>query len=128
MFADFIPSRSFGRVKKYSAEAVAVVARVAEYYQAGQLTPEVRERLQFEFGQVIDIEQATKELSSAGKVTALEPAQVQDLVAVMQRQNQLLEALAEILQRHHNQEQELEQLRERLERLENRRWWRFWKL
>jgi DNA-binding IclR family transcriptional regulator len=122
LFSDFIKSRALGRTRKYEPGAVDVVARIAEYYQAGQLTPEIRERLGFEYGQTIDIESATKELAAT---KALEPAQVGDLIAIMNRQNELLETLGKVLLQYNHQQQEIEDLRSRLEQIEQRQpWWR----
>ena len=111
-FAEYLPSRQFGRVTKYGADALEVMERISRLYGQGLTTPEVEEALSGEgYSQTVEVEPQTGPSSSA----MLMPL----MIAQAQAQNETLQRLTDALEKIAEREDRLTEMEKRLAKVEN---------
>lgn len=108
-FSAFLPTKVWGRVKKYTPDAVGILMHVAALYQDGASTPEIRERLQQEYPQTIV---STKE-SESSRVPTTMPSPLMILSTVTRIAEKIDEQRQEIV----TLRREVESLREQHEEM-----------
>lgn len=94
LFETFLPSKRFNRVTRYSPEAVAILADIADLYRKGFTTEEIRHHLE----------------ETRPRALALAPQEEQSLVMSRQRAIAALERLSNVLQILADQKEDLQRI------------------
>jgi len=121
LFADYIESRTINRRTKYSNEAIDVFNRIADLYNQGYSTPEIKDLLDQEVPKEITVKQektpATERLTKALETLADQKERIE---RIEEREQELTRESQEL-------HQEMDKLNKRLDNIETRKrrpWWK----
>lgn len=144
-FSDFMQSKTYGRTKKYTPDAIQVIERVSQLYQSGKSTDEIYELLQREKPIVVEVEEEERpslfvqpyevmeEFRRTNSLILQTMQQVSEAVETMTAQQQELaesrrkiDELKDMVRERETREKELLQRIAQIEEAQKRPWWKLW--
>jgi DNA-binding transcriptional MerR regulator len=130
LFQEFVVSQEFGKHKKYSPDVVELIKEIAEMYDLGKNTEEIRSVLRLDRKQTYDI--TTLDVDTQ----QIEPAPRNQIETLLSQNQVVVDSLRELVTTQRNEiehlKQGMETMQRELEELkqtklpQNKVWWKFW--